>query len=410
MKLGKKKKEKNVDPKTIGAMKIKDVKAEDAVITENSIDDLGDENIESPVETEKKESSDLGDENKEQSLGTGPQEKSDLGDENVKTKPQMENGMQKLSPQDHVNVLSKYINDHNQMIFDIRSFRRRIDYIMKIIDLTGIQKEITLSINNYNPVEHCIVSLVKAKGSLGELIKKTTPSPDMIAFKAYLNYLDLCTEFGEEPTYKEFFTELPKEYLDGLISAVEHAMKNNLTAEENHQNWIDDKIKNGWKFGEVKDAEKKTHPSLVPFAELPESEKKKATEFLRIVNEYKNPYTYPKQTSEDVEATADVEKVNDLNIVLEEGRYFKGDKSIVLVGDLNRVQLVDYIKSLIAELISDYVSFNGRPFVNYFIRNIVSVHMDDRLATLLAGITKSSVYTDLIDAKNLFGYTFQYVK
>lgn len=36
-----------------------------------------------------------------------------------------------------------------------------------------------------------------------------------------------------------------------------------------HDQWKKEKIKDGWTFGEVKDPEKKTHPCLVEFHELP---------------------------------------------------------------------------------------------------------------------------------------------
>lgn len=36
-----------------------------------------------------------------------------------------------------------------------------------------------------------------------------------------------------------------------------------------HDEWMRHKLADGWKFGEVKDPEAKTHPCLVPFEELP---------------------------------------------------------------------------------------------------------------------------------------------
>ena len=49
----------------------------------------------------------------------------------------------------------------------------------------------------------------------------------------------------------------------------------NATAEENHKNWMKMKISQGWIYGEKKDFNKKTHPDLIPFDDLPEIEKKK---------------------------------------------------------------------------------------------------------------------------------------
>lgn len=54
-----------------------------------------------------------------------------------------------------------------------------------------------------------------------------------------------------------------------------------------HDAWMADKIANGWVYGEVKDADKKTHPCIVPFDQLPEFQQKKDKLFRAIVNALK---------------------------------------------------------------------------------------------------------------------------
>lgn len=58
-------------------------------------------------------------------------------------------------------------------------------------------------------------------------------------------------------------------------------------AENVHDVWALGRIREGWTYGEVKDAEKKTTPLLVPYGDLPESEKdydrNTALETLRLV-------------------------------------------------------------------------------------------------------------------------------
>lgn len=44
-------------------------------------------------------------------------------------------------------------------------------------------------------------------------------------------------------------------------------------AENVHDVWAAGRITEGWTFGERKDADKKTTPLLIPYDELPESEK-----------------------------------------------------------------------------------------------------------------------------------------
>ncbi len=46
-----------------------------------------------------------------------------------------------------------------------------------------------------------------------------------------------------------------------------------LIAENTHEVWSAGRIKDGWTYGTVRDDEKKQHPCLVPYEELPESEK-----------------------------------------------------------------------------------------------------------------------------------------
>ena len=40
-----------------------------------------------------------------------------------------------------------------------------------------------------------------------------------------------------------------------------------------HEVWAETRIKQGWKYGEQRNDELKTHPCLVPYEDLPEAEK-----------------------------------------------------------------------------------------------------------------------------------------
>ena len=58
-------------------------------------------------------------------------------------------------------------------------------------------------------------------------------------------------------------------------------------AEQVHEIWAKGRIAEGWTYGERRDDEKKTTPCLVPYSELPESEKeydrKTALETLKLI-------------------------------------------------------------------------------------------------------------------------------
>jgi hypothetical protein len=42
-----------------------------------------------------------------------------------------------------------------------------------------------------------------------------------------------------------------------------------------HESWLKEKERDGWKYGAVKDAEKKEHPCFVPYDQLPTEQKVK---------------------------------------------------------------------------------------------------------------------------------------
>jgi hypothetical protein len=46
-----------------------------------------------------------------------------------------------------------------------------------------------------------------------------------------------------------------------------------LIAKNTHEVWSVGRIRDGWTYGELRDDENKTHPCLIPYEELPESEK-----------------------------------------------------------------------------------------------------------------------------------------
>lgn len=70
---------------------------------------------------------------------------------------------------------------------------------------------------------------------------------------------------------------------ESAIKGVEFRIANpNAGDDAQHNAWMKDKIENGWKYGEVKDAVAKTHPCLVPFENLPEFQQKKDKIFAAV--------------------------------------------------------------------------------------------------------------------------------
>jgi len=55
------------------------------------------------------------------------------------------------------------------------------------------------------------------------------------------------------------------------------------TPEEAHQSWVEAYTAMGWKYGPTRDPVAKTHPDMLPFAELPKDERDKDAIFLAFV-------------------------------------------------------------------------------------------------------------------------------
>lgn len=55
------------------------------------------------------------------------------------------------------------------------------------------------------------------------------------------------------------------------------------TAQQSHECWLEEKRATGWKWGPVKDPEKKEHPCLRPYDELPKEQREKDRLFITTV-------------------------------------------------------------------------------------------------------------------------------
>lgn len=69
--------------------------------------------------------------------------------------------------------------------------------------------------------------------------------------------------------------ETPEGIKQSAISGVTFFLESAATPQEQHEQWSKFKIAQGYVYGEVKDDEKKTHPCLVPYEQLPEMQKAK---------------------------------------------------------------------------------------------------------------------------------------
>jgi len=95
-----------------------------------------------------------------------------------------------------------------------------------------------------------------------------------------------CLSLGD--TSQAPWESAPEWQRTSCIKGVEHHLQNpDETAEGSHAKWLEEKERTGWKYGPVKDAEKKEHPCFVPFEKLTAADKAKDFLFREVVRQLK---------------------------------------------------------------------------------------------------------------------------
>ncbi len=95
-----------------------------------------------------------------------------------------------------------------------------------------------------------------------------------------------CTLIGDnsQPTWKD----APDWQKVSAVNGVEFHISNpDAGCRASHENWLKEKIAEGWKYGEVKTPEIKEHPCCVPYEELPVEQRVKDGLFVGVVRAMK---------------------------------------------------------------------------------------------------------------------------
>jgi len=81
----------------------------------------------------------------------------------------------------------------------------------------------------------------------------------------------------------------PKWQIKSAVNGVLFHLENpNAGPDASHESWAREKHADGWVYGEVKDAEKKEHPCMVPFSHLPKEQQVKDHLFRQVVHSLKD--------------------------------------------------------------------------------------------------------------------------
>lgn len=116
----------------------------------------------------------------------------------------------------------------------------------------------------------------------------------------------LCLAHGD--TSQVAWEDAPEDIKASAIDGVAHALDHpEATPEDSHLNWCAFKVADGWVYGPVKDADKKTHPCLVDYDKLPVEQWAKDYVFQAIVRSYA--HVQPRrETSVAFDKTAQIEQ------------------------------------------------------------------------------------------------------
>ena len=77
--------------------------------------------------------------------------------------------------------------------------------------------------------------------------------------------------------------DAPEWQKESAIKGVEFVRDNpDAPPSANHDSWLEEKRNTGWVYGPVKDAEKKEHPCMVPYDQLPPIQRAKDTLFRAV--------------------------------------------------------------------------------------------------------------------------------
>ena len=109
----------------------------------------------------------------------------------------------------------------------------------------------------------------------------------IICHEANRAYCELLGDFSQLPWVAA--ADWQRESVIAGVKAILDAPHYSRSPSESHERWMTHKLKAGWRWGLVKDAEKKEHPSLLPWSELSPNEQRKDILFAAIVRILESP-------------------------------------------------------------------------------------------------------------------------
>ena len=101
----------------------------------------------------------------------------------------------------------------------------------------------------------------------------------MVCHETNRAYCEAMGDLSQKP-----WSEAEQWQKSSAEAGVQFAMQNpDASVDAQHNAWCADKLAAGWKYGPVKDADKREHPCLVAYAELPVAQRRKDLLFRAVV-------------------------------------------------------------------------------------------------------------------------------
>lgn len=91
-----------------------------------------------------------------------------------------------------------------------------------------------------------------------------------------------CMAIGDTSGMPVHWDHASDWHRDSVLTGVRGALAGN-TPEQSHLSWLETKAATGWRYGPVKDPERREHPCLVPYDDLSPAQRAKDELFLRVV-------------------------------------------------------------------------------------------------------------------------------
>lgn len=90
-----------------------------------------------------------------------------------------------------------------------------------------------------------------------------------------------CIALGD--TSQPAWNDAPEWQRTSALNGVRGVLVDGNGPRDSHVSWLDEKERTGWKYGPVKDPEKKEHPCFVPYDQLPPEQRAKDDVFTHVV-------------------------------------------------------------------------------------------------------------------------------